>query len=255
MKLRTLNVKDLATDMSYQSPVKESQVTRIVNNFDEGSIGTIYVNLRANGIYYIIDGQHRVTALKRLGMPTVKAEVYVGLSIEEEAKKYKDFNTRPTKSPNSIAKADIKYGDEFAEMILFSVLESGMDIDYDNQNPRYGYISAYRSLERVYKKYGGSGLTETLKFIKDTFGNEKIYFQGFIIEGFAKFLATYYENIKKDDLTERLRKKGFSDFNAEINKQRPSFKSKKECLPFVLADIHNKKRRKNNQLNKIYLHD
>lgn len=255
MKTRTLNVKDLATDMSYQSPVKEGQVKKIVKNFDEGSIGTIYVNLRKDGTYYIIDGQHRVTALKRLGISTVKANVYEGLTVEEEAKKYRDFNTRPTKSPNSIAKADLKFGDEFAEMILFSVLEAGMDIDYDNQNQRHGYISAYRSLERIYKKYGSAGLTETIKFIKNTFGDDKPYFQGFILEGFAKFLATYYEKIDQKNLTERLRKTGFSDFMAEVNKQRPSFNSKKECLPFVVADIYNKRRSKNNKLNKIYLHD
>lgn len=255
MKLRNLNVMGLMTDMSYQSPVKENQVKRILKNFDKDSLDAITVNLRPNGFYYIIDGQHRVEVLKRLNISTVPAKIHVGLSLEEEAKLYRNINTRPTKSPNSIAKADITQGDENAELINFSVLQAGMQIDYDNQNLKYGFISAYKSLERIYLKYGNSGLTETLKFIKDTYGNERRFFQGYIMEGFAKFLSTYYSDLKINDLSKRLKQKGFDDFMAEINKQRPSFGSKKECLPFVVADIYNKKRRKENQLSKIYLHD
>lgn len=254
MKLRNLNVMGLMTDMSYQSPVKEGQVKRILKNFDRDSLDAITVNLRENGFYYIIDGQHRVEVLKRLNIPTVPAKIHVGLSIEEEAKLYRNINTRPTKSPNSIAKANITQGDEKAELINFSVLQGGMQIDYDNQNPKYGYITAYKSLERVFEKHRGSGLTETLKFIKETYGDERRFFQGYIIEGFAKFLSTYYDDLKLNELSKRLKQKGFDDFMAEVNKQKPSFGSKKECLPFVLADIYNKQRRKENQLNKILLH-
>lgn len=253
MKLRNLNVNELQTDMSYQSPVKEVQVKRIVNNFDEASIDSIVVNRRDNGYYYIIDGQHRVQALKELGIGTVPAKVHEGLTVTEEAKLYKNINTRPTKSPNSMAKASLKQGDENAELILFSVLEAGLDIDYDNNNPTQNYITAYRSLERVYNKYGGRGLTETLVFIKDAFGIERTFFQGYIIEGFAKFLATYYEDLKKDNLLKRLQQKGFDNLMADVNKQRPNFNSKKECLPFVLTDIYNKNRKKDYKLDKKLL--
>lgn len=253
MKLRNLNVNELQTDMSYQSPVKETQVKKIVNNFDKASIDSIVVNRRANGYYYIIDGQHRVQALKKLGIGNVLAKIHEGLSVTEESKLYKNINTRPTKSPNSMAKASLKQGDEKAELILFSVLEAGLDIDYDNRNPRYGYINAYRSLERVYNKYGSRGLTETLVFIKDAFGIEKKTFQGYIIEGFAKFLATYFGDLKMENLLKRLQQKGFDNLMAEVNKQRPNFNNKKECLPFVLTDIYNKKRKKDFKLDKKYL--
>ncbi|QEX37296.1 ParB/Srx family N-terminal domain-containing protein [Staphylococcus lugdunensis] len=74
MKLRNLNVMGLMTDMSYQSPVKENQVKRILKNFDKDSLDAITVNLRPNGFYYIIDGQHRVEVLKRLKISTVPAK-------------------------------------------------------------------------------------------------------------------------------------------------------------------------------------
>ncbi|MBO0378087.1 ParB/Srx family N-terminal domain-containing protein [Staphylococcus warneri] len=65
---RKLYITDLNTDMSYQSPVKEAQVKKIVKHFDPQKLHTIVVNKRENGQFYIIDGQHRVQALKELGI-------------------------------------------------------------------------------------------------------------------------------------------------------------------------------------------
>lgn len=73
------------------------------------------------------------------------------------------------------------------------------------------------------------------------------------MEGFAKFLSTYYEDIKKENLLKRLQQKGFDNLMAEVNKQRPNFNSKKECLPFVLTDIYNKNRKKDYKLDKKLL--
>ena len=64
-----------------------------------------------------------------------------------------------------------------------------------------------------------------------------------------------YSNLKINELSKRLKKTGFDDFMTEVNKQSPSFSSKKECLPFVVADIYNKRRNENNKLKKLYLRD
>lgn len=253
MKLRSVAVNGLRTDMSYQSPVKENQVKKIVKNFDPQSVDSIVVSRRSNGFYYIVDGQHRVEALRRLNITQVLAKIHSDLTVEEEAKLYRDINTRPTKSPKSMAKASIKHGDEHAIRIMNTVNATGMQIDFDNQNATVGYIGAYRSLERIVKDYGDLGLIETISFIKRVYGNESKYFQGFVMEGFAKFLANYYTQINQDSLKERLEKLGYNSLMAEVNKQRPNFKSKKECLPFVLADIYNKKRKQENKVNKQFL--
>lgn len=65
---RPLYITSLKTDMSYQSPVKESQVKKIVKNFDPQKLHTIVVNKRNDGQFFVIDGQHRVEALKELGI-------------------------------------------------------------------------------------------------------------------------------------------------------------------------------------------
>lgn len=253
MRLRNVNVNDLQTDMSYQSPVRAGQVKKIVNNFDEKSIDSVVVNLREDGHYYIVDGQHRVTALKQLGFTTVSAKVHAGLSLEDEAKLYHDINSRPTKTPNSMAKAKMAHGDALADAIDMAVESAGMHIDYEVNHKSIGHISAYRSLESIYKKYGRNGLEETLSFIKRVFGNHNGYFKGFFIEGVAKFLSTYYEEINFKTLEQKLQKQGFSNLLSEINKQRPNFKSKREAVPFVITDIYNKNRKADYKLNKKFL--
>lgn len=253
MRLRSVNLNDLQTDLSYQSPVKTSQVNKIVNNYDPKSIDSIVVNLREDGLYYIVDGQHRVTALKQLGELSVSAKVHAGLSVEDEAKLYHDINSRPTKTPNAMAKAKMAHGDEVAEKIDQAVRAAGMNIDYGATNKTNGYIQAYRTLETLYKKFGRNGLTETLALIKRVYGNHSGYFSGFIMSGMAKFLSTYYEDLNMEILENKLQKQGFSNLLAEINKQRPNFKSKTEAVPYVLADIYNKKRKADYKLNKKYL--
>lgn len=253
MRLRNIGVNELKTDMSYQSPVKQAQVNKIVKNFDEKSIDSIVVNLREDGHYYIVDGQHRVSALRHLGILDVSAKVHAGLSLDEEAKLYHDINSRPTKSPNAMAKAKMAHGDTFADAIDMAVEEAGMHIDYEVNHKSIGYVGAYRTLENIYKKYGREKLVEALLFIKRVFGNHNGYFKGFFIEGVAKFLNSFEQNINMNSLEQKLQKQGFSNLLAEINKQRPNFKSKTEAVPFVIADIYNKNRKADYKLNKKLL--
>ena len=43
---RVIKIEDLQTDLSYQSPIDESIVKKIVNNFDENALGTITISQR-----------------------------------------------------------------------------------------------------------------------------------------------------------------------------------------------------------------
>ena len=84
MYSQKLSVNKLKTDMSYQSPVKDAQVKKIVKDFDPQKLHTIVVNRRDDMNFYIIDGQHRVEALKELSIPLVEATVHEGLTIQQD---------------------------------------------------------------------------------------------------------------------------------------------------------------------------
>lgn len=252
MYSQKLSVNKLKTDMSYQSPVKDAQVKKIVKDFDPQKLHTIVVNRRNDMNFYIIDGQHRVEALKELGIPLIEATVHEGLTIQQEADMYFGINDRPTKSPISKGKAKLTSGDKFANHLDMIVNTTGMRIDYENAGLK-GTISAYGTLERILKKYGSDILVKTLNLIQTVYGDDRTYYQGYVMEGFAKLLYTFEDSLKMNELIKRLKQKGFNDLLADINQIRPNFSSKKECLPVVVADIYNKRRRKSFQLDKRLL--
>lgn len=250
---RKLYITDLNTDMSYQSPVKEAQVKKIVKHFDPQKLHTIVVNKRENGQFYIIDGQHRVQALKELGIPVVDATVHEGLSHAKEAEMYYGINDRPAKSPNSKGKSKLQFNDLEALEIEEAVTSAGLKIDYDKNLRTNGYITAYAALQSIHKQYGKDFLEVLLLTIRRAFGTESRCYQAFILRGFANFIGKYGRQIDFNHLINRLNELGFESFIQETNKHKATFNTKKECLPIALIDIYNKRKHKKNQLNKRML--
>ena len=82
--LTAINVADLNTDRTYQRPLRKTY-KKIAAQFDPLLLSTITVSKRLDGTYWILDGQHRVAAAKELGIPTLDALIYSGLTLEEEA--------------------------------------------------------------------------------------------------------------------------------------------------------------------------
>lgn len=249
---RVIKIEDLQTDLSYQSPIDESIVKKIVNNFDENALGTITISQREDGTLWILDGQHRTVGCRRLGLDSMNAKVLTGLSIEEEANLYKELNNSKKKSPNAIAKAMLRSGDVMANEIYIAVTSIGMEVDYELQRKSYGSISAYKALESIYKKYGVTHLINTLDLIKHSFGKESKNFKAFIMEGFATFLDRY-EDVDLKHLIKRLKTMSIEDFEKETRKYRAVVNSIKKCPPYALVDIYNHGLRSKPKLDKQLL--
>lgn len=252
MKTRFLYVNQLKTDESYQSPVNESQVNKITKNFNPDFLHTIVVAQRENGDLYILDGQHRVVALKRIGFKEVEAVVHTRMSMEEEAEMYRMLNERPTKSPNAKAKAELQAGYPVAIAIDSCVKGQELEVDYDKEKLAERKIGAYSTLKRIYKKFGEENLSLTLHLIKFSFGTKSKYFSAVMMEGVSKFIAIYKDKIDTDKLIHRMQSTGFEKFVNKCSKYESSF-SKKECPPLVMVDIYNYRRRKEFQLDKNLL--
>lgn len=250
---RQVYVNNLKTDMSYQSPVSDAQVRKIIKNFDPHKLHTIVVNKREDGSLYIIDGQHRVEALKDLGIPMIDATVHEGLTVSEEAEMYYGINDRPAKSPNSKGKSSLKFGDVSAIQIDEAVTNVGLKIDYDKKLKTDGYITAYAALQSIHKKYGQDLLEITLEVIKRAYGTERKHYQAFIMKGLADFIATYGSKLDITHLINRLVDVGYEKFMQEVNKNQLSFSTKKESLPFALVEIYNKRKHNKNKLDKRLL--
>jgi hypothetical protein len=92
-RLRWVPIAEMRVSPLAQRELNTARVNKILNSFDLEQLGTPTVNERG-GHFYIIDGQHRVEALKGMGWEDqlVQCWTYVGLSEQEEAEKFLKLN-------------------------------------------------------------------------------------------------------------------------------------------------------------------
>lgn len=57
-------------------------VSGIVRDFDPAKLGVLVVSHRPDGTYSILDGQHRLTALRKLGFAAANCIVLEGMTIQ-----------------------------------------------------------------------------------------------------------------------------------------------------------------------------
>lgn len=249
MRTNKLLINSIKTDMSYQSPVNSNEVKKIVKNFNPKALTSIIVSQRDSGEYYVIDGQHRMSALKQMQQPTIEALIYTGLTQNEEAEMYAKINERKTKSPNALGKAKYQSGDLVAIEIHDAVSNAGLIIDYDNTNTRMNHIKAYKALEVTHAKYGQEHLEETLVLLKKCFGDQSASFEGKLIYGMAKFLFHYRDDYKIKRLTTTVNRLGLPEFNRLYVQNKTIYNKVDKACAMTFVDIYNKKLNEDKRLN------
>jgi ParB/Sulfiredoxin domain len=100
---RMVNVKRLSTDPAYQRPPEREKIVTLSRR---GGHRPIFVNRRADGSMWIIDGQHRALAARLRGRRLVEAWV-VAIPQTDEQQVYAQLNGMmgmEVEEPTSIVK-------------------------------------------------------------------------------------------------------------------------------------------------------
>jgi hypothetical protein len=92
MEIKRFKVKDIAVD-AYQRSVSSAHVAKIVREFDERLLGLPVLSVRDNGSCYVVDGQHRIEALRKLGITEVDCQVLREADSQAEAQLFVKVNT------------------------------------------------------------------------------------------------------------------------------------------------------------------
>lgn len=89
-------VRSIRVDHTYQRQLAPTRVARMVAEFDPSLVGVIEVSLRDDGTYAVIDGQHRLAAVRSAkGMgAAIAANVHQGLSPEDEARLFFEIDRK-----------------------------------------------------------------------------------------------------------------------------------------------------------------
>ncbi len=175
-----------------QRVLKEPMVEKIVANFEEARLLTIVIWRRDDGTLWIIDGQHRVEALRRLGHSVVFADIRSGITEEQAAYLFWHLNDDPVRVGEfDKFLARIKSGDPVAISIQNVVVERGFHLD------RHGRaihgIAAVRAVETVHERGGSALIADVLTAISQTWRVDPKALTAPILTGVGTFLDTWQD--------------------------------------------------------------
>jgi hypothetical protein len=174
---------------AYQRTTNTKQVVRIINNFNEAKLGVPIVSKR-DGNFYIVDGTHRVSALRRLGYKSAMFIVLEGLTYEQEA----DFFRRQNENTRQLTlytrfKAGLESNDKLCKTIN-AIVERNMFVVGTNASD-FNTITAIFALITIYDNYGGGVLDKTLQLVRETWDGNPIAKNREFLVGVAEFVHRF----------------------------------------------------------------
>lgn len=203
----SISLDILNIDAAYQRTLNRSLVDRIVENFDPAGVGLIAVSRRADGTYWVIDGQHRVEALRILGIGSVmclveetedqatEALVFMLRNTRKEVLAFDKFRARLTAHDPDVVAIDAAcraYG--------FPLAKSGA-----------GAFSCVATVERIWRglnamtaERGPATLKATLGLMRSAWGATLPRPSGDITLALATFLDRYGDKVDTNRLALKL---------------------------------------------------
>lgn len=171
--------------IAQREKINRARVDHIAAEFDLEQLGTPTVNER-DGNFYAIDGMHRIEALKLIGWgdQQIQCWTYPNLSDEEMAERFLKLNDTLTVSSFDKFRVGVNAGRPVETDIDRIVRAADLAIGRTDDT-----IRAVGTLRKVYERGGPRILSETLRFIRDTYGMTG--FEAPVIDGLSLFVQRY----------------------------------------------------------------
>jgi hypothetical protein len=202
--LRWVAIADMKVSPRAQREFSQAQAERYAADFDLEALGYPVLNCR-DGVYYIVDGQHRIAALKLIGWgdQQVQCETYFDLTEAQEADLFLRRDERRAINAFDKFRIALVAGREPEVDIERTVLINGLTISNNRDD---GCISAVTSLRKVYTAHGPVLLGRVLRIIRDAYDANRRAFDAPTLSGVALFCARYDGAIDEARVVDRLAK-------------------------------------------------
>ena len=200
---KQLSTAVLTSGLPYQRPVKQTVVNRLIKCWNNKYLTPIVVSCR-DGKYYLLDGQHRVCAMRRMNGGKdviVPCLVYTGLTYAQEAEMYVklDKSKGHLKLPHEI-KASLESGADAVVLDIDKrISEGGFTWALDRPTGAAYEIQPARAIKSAYKLLGGPAFSRMLELLAGAWHGSPSSLKSCMIAGMALFLKTYETEI--DDYT------------------------------------------------------
>lgn len=237
-RLKWIPIPQMKVSPVAQRDINQARVDRLAIDFDLEQLGTPTVNERDGG-FYILDGQHRVEALRQIGYgdQQVQCWCYVDLDDQEMAEKFDRLND--VLAVHAFDRFRIRVNaDRPVETDINRVVHSvGLVISRDALP---GSISAVGTLVRVYNRGGAAVLARALRIIRDSFGDPGL--EAPVIDGIGLLCQRYGSDLEDGVAIEKL-SKVHGGANGLLGKaettRRETGQQKNHCVAAAAVEIIN----------------
>lgn len=237
----------LLVDVLYQRNLEKSRVSVMANNWNQSLAGVIMVNLRDNGNYYVMDGQHRHAALQLMENTPEKVwcEVFRGLTPEQEAKHFADQEKRRNLTTGARFKARVASKDITALEIVEAVTDAGLTVNY-MAGPIPGNLRAYGTLTEIHRRRGKHGLARILKTVAGAWPHSEYQGSRPILNGLETFFAKYGDKVNDERLISTLSLTEPHIIVAQAHSITATLSSQiSPAITSIIRSLYNKSLRKN----------
>lgn len=193
--VRMIMTSKLISGMPYQRPVEDADVNHLIAEWDDRLLDPLVVSFR-DGNFYLVDGQHRVCAARKMngGKDLVmQCVVYTGLSYEDEAELcYKLDKAKKRLSLSQATNALMESGRDEEISEIKRLLEREGFVWALNKSRGKGYeITTTRCVINTYRDLGAPLFSRMLRLLDNTWHGDAASLNATMLAGLALFVKTY----------------------------------------------------------------
>lgn len=237
-RLRWVPLEKMRVSPYSQRDLNQSRVDHLAANFDLEQLGNPTVNEKGD-YFHIIDGQHRVEALRSIGYgdQQIQCWTYSDLTDIEEAETFLKLNDYLAVSAFDRFIKGVNAGRDVETDIDRVVRAQGLVVSRD-MIP--GSIRAVGTLKRIYSRSDGKTLGRTLRIIRDAYGDTGL--EAPVLDGIGMLCQRYNGDLNDEDAVKKL-SAAHGGVNGLIGKaevlRRQTGNQKNHCVAAAAVEIIN----------------
>lgn len=203
-----LNTSVLKSGQKYQRPVKKRAVDKLIREWDDLLFEPTIVSSR-DGIYYLVDGQRRVSAIRRMNGGKDKniiCRVLHGLSYQDEAElvyRLDRAKTRMTLAESTNARMQAGK-DSIIRNIHRLLHEEGFIWMLNGRRVGDYKVNATSAVIRAYRDLGSENFSRMFRLLRAAWHGSPASLSAMMLNGATLFLKTYEDDIDDTIFTHKL---------------------------------------------------
>lgn len=201
-RIECIALADITID-DYQRELNNPRTQRIAENFDVNKVGVLTLSRHGDGTYSIMDGQHRLCAMRKLGITHANCVVVDNMTYEQEAKFFRE-QAKNTQIPNALADYRAGLAEKNAHYLHIQCILDRNGYKVGNKiEPNT--ITAVNALTRIMTVFGPEALDLSLQYITVAWRGDPTALRREMLVGMTEFALRFGSIVTPEMFSRRLR--------------------------------------------------